>query len=297
MTSTMTMNDYLSHIRESRGSHSYVDVDFVIPVYNEEKDLFHAVTTLIDYLRNTQHQSAHFTWSITIADNASKDGTWGIASELADFYPDTVRALRIDRKGRGFALKTAWLSSSAHVVAYMDVDLSTDLSHINDIVVPLLERKADIAIGSRLAYGAQTTRSFTREFISRTYNFLLHLYSRAQFSDAQCGFKAVRAQVFRDLYTQLLDNEWFFDTELLLVCQHYGYTLHEVPVRWVEDTNSSVHIVNTASKDVQGMRRVKRTFASGYSPGIILHMQSMEKKRDPLLRGSLIPLNLLTPAS
>ncbi|OTA27462.1 glycosyl transferase family 2 [Alloscardovia macacae] len=308
--STTRTSAYTAHITDSLGitvspagiqsGSNRLDVDFVIPVYNEEKDLERAVTTLSMYLSGlrdafgtTLHEThaASFTWNILIADNASTDSTWDIACTLVQRDSAHVRAIRLDRKGRGFALKTAWLTSPARVLAYMDVDLSTGLEHIDSLVGPLLASEADVSLGSRLRADSTTTRSAKREFISRTYNLLLRTYSGAQFSDAQCGFKAIRADTFRTLLPTLEDNEWFFDTELLLLAQAHGFHLHEVGVRWIEDPQTSVHILDTVLKDLRGMQRVKRSLSQVNYPSSSI--RSVERQRDPILRGSIIPVQLL----
>lgn len=184
-------------------------VDIVIPVYNEER----ALPGCVDVLRH--HLTGHFPfdWTITVVDNASTDDTPKVAAGLAG---DRVRVLRLERKGRGLALRTAWSASTADVVVYMDVDLSTGLDALLPLVAGVVDGHADIAIGSRLAPGARTVRGPRREIISRCYNLLLRLTHGARFSDAQCGFKAARTDVVRPLLAHVVDDAWFFDTELLL---------------------------------------------------------------------------------
>ncbi len=233
-------------------------VEIVVPVHDEERDLEASVRALHDYLRD------HFTvtWTITIADNASTDRTWAIAQRLAATL-DGVRCLRLDEKGRGRALRTAWSASTASVVAYMDVDLSTDLDALLPLVAPLLSGHSDVAIGSRLASNARVVRGPKRELISRGYNFILRTTLRAGFSDAQCGFKAVRADVARELLPLVEDQGWFFDTELLVLAEHNGLRIHEVPVDWVDDPVSRVDILRTATDDLRGVWRMIRRFARG----------------------------------
>ncbi|MDU3532187.1 dolichyl-phosphate beta-glucosyltransferase [Alloscardovia omnicolens] len=284
---------------ESQGVSYYgapepADVEFMIPVYNEESCLHNAVESLHEYL--AERHNTTFSWRIVVIDNASTDSTWNIATELTAQHPQSIRAMHLQRKGRGLALKTAWMSSSAVVVAYMDADLSTSLEHIDDLVLPLLHHEADLAIGSRLMKESKTARSFLRDIISRCYNFLLRSYSGANFSDAQCGFKAVRADVFRALAPSIQDNEWFFDTELLLLAQNRGLQLNQIPVYWVEDPNSSVHIIDTARKDIQGMIRMRSRYGRGTIGALQKRAVRMESLRAPVFRGSLVPVRLLVPA-
>lgn len=233
-------------------------VDIVIPVYNEQAVLQESVRRLDSFLR----AGFPVSWRITIADNASIDDTLAIASRLAREF-GSVRAVHLDERGRGRALRHTWLASDADVVAYMDVDLSTGLDAFGPLVHPLLAGRADIGIGSRLAPGARVTRGAKREVISRSYNLMLRTMMRARFSDAQCGFKAMRSEVAAMIVPLIEDDEWFFDTELLLLAQHNGMRIHEVPVEWIDDPDSRVDIVQTAANDLKGMWRMNRRFVRG----------------------------------
>jgi putative flippase GtrA len=233
-------------------------VEIVLPVYNEEAELAGSVHRLHDYLGET----FPFAWTITIADNASRDGTWAIASRLAATVTN-VRAVRIPQKGRGRALRAVWSASDADVVAYMDVDLATGLDALLPLVAPLLSGHSDLAIGTRLASGAHVVRGPKRELISRTYNLIVRTLTGNRFSDAQCGFKAVRTDVARRLLPLVEDDAWFFDTELLVLAEHNGLRIHEVPVDWVDDPDSRVDITRTALDDLRGIARMLRRFASG----------------------------------
>jgi glycosyltransferase involved in cell wall biosynthesis len=230
------------------------DVDIVVPVLNEEAALERSVRRLHRFLS----ESFPFAWRIVIADNASTDATPEVARRLARELGG-VEALRLERKGRGRALRAAWSRSDARVVAYMDVDLSTDLRALLPLVAPLLSGHSDVAIGSRLAHGARVVRGPKREVISRGYNRLLHATLRARFSDAQCGFKAVRRDALDGLLAAVRDDDWFFDTELLVVAQRRGLRIHEVPVDWVDDPDSRVEIVRTAVADLKGVARLLAT--------------------------------------
>ena len=226
-------------------------VEIVVPVHNEEAALALSIRRLHRFLC----AEFPFSWRIVIADNASTDATPSVARDLAAALPG-VRALRLDRKGRGRALRAAWAESGARVVAYMDVDLSTDLRALLPLVAPLLSGHSDGAIGTRLARSARVVRGPKRELISRSYNGLLRMTLRARFSDAQCGFKAVRADLLPGLLAEVKDETWFFDTELLVRAQRRGLRIHEVPVDWIDDPDSRVRILRTALDDLRGVARL-----------------------------------------
>jgi putative flippase GtrA len=227
------------------------DVDIIVPVHNEQDGLERSIRRLHRFLRD----SFPFGWRIVIADNASTDGTPAIGAALANELAGTSY-LRLERKGRGRALRSAWSASDARVVAYMDVDLSTDLRALLPLVAPLLSRHSDVAIGTRLAHGARVVRGPKRELISRGYNTILKTVLRARFSDAQCGFKAVRREALDPLLDDVRDDGWFFDTELLVLAQRRGLRIHEVPVDWIDDPDSRVDIVPTALTDLRGVARL-----------------------------------------
>ncbi len=227
------------------------DLLVAIPVYNEERALEGSIRRLHGFLS----REFPFSWQIAVVDNASTDRTLRLARRLS-YELAGVEVVHLAEKGRGRALRAAWSSFDARVVSYMDVDLSTDLTALLPLVAPLLSGHSDLAIGSRLLPGSRVTRGAKRELISRVYNRLLHLVLRARFSDAQCGFKAVRSDVALELLPQVEDQEWFFDTELLVLAQRRGLRIHEVPVDWIEDTDSRVDVVATALADLRGVARL-----------------------------------------
>ncbi|MBI2911924.1 MAG: glycosyltransferase family 2 protein [Chloroflexi bacterium] len=230
------------------------EVEVVIPVYNEERALPPSVATLRAYLS----QYLPYTWRITIANNASTDGTLGVAQELARAYPE-LDYVHLDLKGRGRALRAAWGRSDARVLCYTDVDLSAEVAHLADLVALVAEGRADIAIGTRLHRQSRTNRSVRREIISRGYNLIVKLMFGTRFSDAQCGFKAISREAAGVLLPLVKDQGWFFDSELLIIAEKRGYRIGEVPVVWREDPDSRVKIVSTAWEDLKGLFRVRRT--------------------------------------
>jgi putative flippase GtrA len=236
-------------------------LDIVVPVYNEQGSLKRSVQQLHAYLTH----EFEIPWQITIADNASTDATAAIADDLASGFPE-IRAIHLAEKGRGRALKYAWSNSTAEVLVYLDEDLSTDLAALPPLVAPLFSGHSDLAIGTRLGHASRVTRGGQREFISRSYNLLLRRTMAVSFTDAQCGFKAIRRDVAEKLLPLVEDTAWFFDTELLILAERAGLRIHEIPVDWVDDPRSSVDIIATAAADLKGMLRVASNMARGRIP-------------------------------
>src|SRR3954454_6094207 len=238
-----------------------LDVEIVVPVYNEEHALEMSIRSLHEFLSNDFPLS----WQVVIADNASSDRTLQVARRLSAEL-EGVEVLYLRRKGRGRALRAAWLASPARVVCYMDVDLSTDLRALLPLVAPLISGHSDVAIGTRLSHSARVRRGPKRELISRSYNLILRTTLRARFSDAQCGFKAMRVECAKALLPYVRDTSWFFDTELLVLAERSGLRIAEVPVDWIDDPDSRVDIVSTAMADLRGVARVGRSLITGELP-------------------------------
>ncbi len=232
-----------------------LSLNVVIPVYNEEGDLQKGVTTLVRYLTDNVKG---YNWTVTIADNASTDRTLEIARNLATSHK-YVRVLHLSERGRGRAVKRAWGESTSDIVAYMDVDLSTDLKHFLPLIQSLT-RGYDIAIGSRNASGARVYgRNILRTITSKAYIFLIKCFFFVHFSDAQCGFKAMTRHMVDTLLPKIIDNEWFFDTELLVLAEKMGYRIYEEPVTWIDNPGSTVRVWKTASGDIAGLWRLFTT--------------------------------------
>ena len=284
MTTTRTATNALAlDARAARRRAAQVEI--VIPVYNEEAGLDASIRRLHAYL------GEHFPvpWIITVADNASVDGTWGVACRLANQL-DGVQVLHLNQKGRGRALRHAWMASDVPVVAYMDVDLSTELDALLPLVAPLLSGHSDVAIGTRLAAGARVVRGPRREAISRSYNLILKATLRSGFSDAQCGFKALRTDVAHELVPLVEDEGWFFDTELLVLAEHHGLRIHEVPVDWVDDPDSRVNVVGTARDDLRGIWRMLGRTVSGRAtrPTLVADGPGSRRVPEPDLASQLV---------
>ena len=236
-------------------------LDVVVPVYNEQNVLASSIRLLHRHLRD----AVPFDARITIADNASTDATPAIAEALAAEL-EGVRVVRLERKGRGRALHAVWSASDAPVLVYMDVDLSTDLAGLAPLVAPMISGHSDLAIGSGLHRGSRVQRGAKREVVSRCYNLILKSTLATRFADAQCGFKAIRADVAAQLLPHVTDTGWFFDTELLVLAERAGLRIHEVPVDWIDDPDSRVDIVATAAADLRGIARLLKGFATGAIP-------------------------------
>mgnify|MGYP000496767139 CR=1 FL=1 len=228
-------------------------VDVVIPCLDEVQVLRQSIETTVGLFK----EHPEFEWRVVIADNGSTDGTTELATQLIEEYPQ-VAAVFLPVRGRGLALKQAWLGSDSDIVAYMDVDLSTDIRHLPTLIDMVASGSCDIAIGSRLAKGSRTERSIKRETTSRGYVAMIRAtFPRLRITDAQCGFKALNRKAVNELVPLIENNMWFFDTELLILAHQRGYRIRELPVRWVEDRDTKVKILKTAAEDIRGLARMR----------------------------------------
>ena len=230
-------------------------LDIVIPCLNEERQLPISLERLLAFCRESM---AGYDWRIVVADNGSSDRTFQIAKEFADRPSGDVAALRLEERGRGRALRRAWTESDAEIVCYMDVDLSTDLSALPPLIEAIADDHYDVAIGSRLMKGSEVVgRTLRREIISRCYNLLIKAFFFTRFSDAQCGFKALSRKAVDEIIPVTRDLGWFLDSELLIIAAKRGYRIKDVPVRWRDDPDTRVKVVQTAWGDLRGLMRLR----------------------------------------
>jgi glycosyltransferase involved in cell wall biosynthesis len=229
-------------------------VDVVVPVYNEEEALPRSISVLREFLAG---EAFPYEWRIVIADNASVDGTPEASRRLAEQFPGEVVYVRIEEKGRGRALKRTWSDSPMEIVSYMDVDLSTGLEAFPLLISAIAEEGYALAVGSRLLPDSRVNRSLGRRALTISYKLIIKAMLWTRFSDAQCGFKAARADVARLLIPLIEDNNWFFDTEMLILAEKAGYRVKDVPVAWVEDVDTRVNVAKTVAEDLLGLARMR----------------------------------------
>lgn len=257
--------------RDSPGNLDEI-VEIVIPVLNEAMVL----ESQIRYLSNYLGANLPFRWQLTIVDNGSVDDTLPIARKL-ETELEFLKVMELGQKGRGGAIRAAWMQSDSTICCYMDVDMSTGLDAFLPLVAPLISRHSDVSIGSRLSRTSNVARGPKRELISRLYNFLIRMFFTVRFTDAQCGFKAMRTDIAQKLLPSIRNNNWFFDTELLLLAEHNGLRIHEVAVDWIDDPDSRVNIRSTAREDIRGLYRMGLAFIRGRG-----EVDLGEHRREPL---------------
>jgi glycosyltransferase involved in cell wall biosynthesis len=225
-------------------------IALVLPVYNEEEQLETNTLKVYKFLQ----KFTHYDWRIIIASNGSTDNTVDIGRRLAENYP-AIDIRHFSQKGRGGALKRTWLAADAEILSYMDIDLSADLGFYLQLI-KAVDKGFDLAVGSRLAPGAGVKRGFKRELISRSYNLLIKSLFHTQFSDAQCGFKAISQKAAQKVLPLVVDTQWFFDSEVLIISEKAGFKIFDLPISWQDDPGSTVKILKTARGDLEGLFRL-----------------------------------------
>ncbi len=234
-------------------------VDFCLPIKNEALILEDSLNRLISYC---EQAGFDFSWRVIGVVNGSDDNSVKILHDFKVRFPGKVGVFEVVEPGRGRALKKYWSYTEADIVSYMDCDLAVSLENLPALILPLVSESADLTIGSRLSVGAQIKRSVFREFISQGYNLLSRLLLNHDFPDLQCGFKGMRRDKFLALNPFLVDDYWFFDTELIILSQRFDYEILQVPVDWQENRfgkrPSTVKIFRDSWKFIKDMLAFRR---------------------------------------
>jgi len=227
-----------------------VKIDIVIPVYNEAPILRKNVSRVVSFL---ELDSAYKDYKVIIVDNGSRDKTFEIAQELAVQYAK-VNVIHLNQKGRGRALRKAWQESEADIVSYMDADLSTDLEAMHKLFNAIIIDGYDIAVGFRLSSVFRVKRTLVRSFLSYGYNLLIKIIWRIkELPDVQCGFKALTKNAADAIVPKIENQNWFFDTELLILAYRRRCKIKFIPVKWEERLNGKVKILDTVFEDIVGI--------------------------------------------
>ena len=227
-------------------------VTAVIPVYNDVNALRRAIPESVEALAAFGRP-----FELIIAEDESTDGTRAVAEEWEKKDP-RVRLLHSDkRQGRGTALNRALAIAKGDIFCYYDVDLATSLTHLAELLTRI-ENGADVVTGSRLLKDSSITRSAKRECTSRGFNFLVRTLLKSDLSDHQCGFKAYKTEVLRELVKEIQAPHWFWDTESLVLAERKGLRVEEFPVQWTEGVGTTVKVKDVFSMGNDIMRLRKR---------------------------------------
>ena len=195
-------------------------------------------------------------WKIIIANNASTDNTKYIANDLTRKLHN-IKAVHLQFKGKGNAIKYVWSNYKADVYAFCDVDLSTDISCLKDLFYSILEGN-DLIAGSRYLRTSKSMRTFNRLFLSKNYIYLVKLLFKTKFDDFQCGFKAVNKRIAEEILPKVKNKEWFFDTELVILAeQSKRYKIKQIPVKWYENKDTKVKIFKTAYDFISNLIKLR----------------------------------------
>ncbi len=211
----------------NRNSPNKVTVSVVLPAYNEVDFLEPAITQISHAL-----QESGYSYEIIIAEDGSTDGTDKKAEELAQTAPCVRHIHRDQRQGRGVALNHAFKKADGDVLAYMDLDLATDLKYLKPLLDAITVEGYDFATGSRMLPESKAERTLQRSISSKTYNFLVRHMLGSNLHDHQCGFKAFRREPLLGLLDSVEARHWFWDTELMVRAHRGGYRIAEIAVEW-----------------------------------------------------------------
>ncbi len=203
-------------------------ITIVLPVLNEELVLEENTLRVFSFCKKNLDD----VWQIILSDNGSTDKTAEIGCYLAEKYEE-IEYFRFSKKGKGYGVMEAWKGFPGNIYVYMDIDLSTDLIALPELIAGVNDG-FDIVVGSRFMSGAKVERSLLRRFYSNVLRLLLKIFLGLRIKDAPCGFKAVNRRVIDEILPNVENKAWFFDTEMLVLSQKLNMKIKEIPVKWQE---------------------------------------------------------------
>jgi dolichyl-phosphate beta-glucosyltransferase len=208
----------------------------IIPAYNEEHRIEETLLSVSEFLKKQPYQS-----EILVISDGSKDRTPELVSTLTTQIPNLVLIENKDNHGKGWVVKQGMLQARGSVRVFMDADNSTKIDEINKFL-PYFKQGFDVVIGSRRIQGAviATHQGFIRDFLGGVFRFIVHTLVPVGVTDSQCGFKAFTAQATERVFPKQTIFRWAFDVEILALTRRAGLKIKEVPITWINDSESHV---------------------------------------------------------
>ncbi len=230
-------------------------VDIVFPVYYDNIDILEDST--IEVLKHVKKIQDSYLFKIIISVNGPKSSKIIEKAKSICRKNDSVSYIYTKNQGKGYGVLNAWRNSSADILAYMDIDLSTSLKSFNSLIDEI-RKGTDIAVGSRYLTTSKIKRSLRRYLLSRIYHiFLINIFLRLPIKDVQCGFKAIHKNAFLRLSSGISNQVFFFEAEMLYLAQSLKMKIVEVPVFWIECKVTGVKLIRTSLSFFLNVLRIK----------------------------------------
>lgn len=209
-------------------------VSLVIPAYNEEQRIVPFLASIAQYAKTHPESITE----VLVVDDGSSDATGTVASEAGKNLPGFRLITHQQNQGKGAAVQTGIMAAQGDYIIFMDADGATGIAELPKMIAAL--ENADIAVGNRWMAGAQTERhSLLRTLSGFMYRNYMALFGLAAI-DTMCGFKGYKANVARDLYRDLQEKRWLFDTEIAYRAVKRGYVIKNFPIQWESKDGSKL---------------------------------------------------------
>jgi glycosyltransferase involved in cell wall biosynthesis len=214
-------------------------VDIMLPVYyGNFPEIEPSIKKQVSFFRKALK---NYDWHLVLAINGKNpENVIALAKQLHARYSH-VRYEYVAQPGKGSGVMHAWLKSKADIVSYMDIDLATDIKDFPSLIEQI-EDGYDLSIGSRYHPLSKVKRGLKRTFVSIIYHkfFMKYIMGARDYTDGQCGFKAINQRVVKELLPLVKNRNWFFESELLFIAQKKGFKIKEIPVAWRESEFSGL---------------------------------------------------------
>ena len=228
-------------------------ISLCIPMYNEEKVIEKTLDTLSSYMENTFLDN----YEIILINDGSKDRCADIVKKYKN---DKIKLIDYsENRGKGYAVRQGVLASSGDVVMFTDCDLAYGCDVIKTFYDEMQEKKADVAVGSRnLDKKGYEGYSFLRKLVSKAYIKVLCVIGGLKLSDSQCGCKAFSGEMGRKIFSHCEIDRFAFDFEAILIATRAKAKIIEIPVRIIQNSESSMNIVKDSIKMVRDIIKMKK---------------------------------------
>jgi len=233
-------------------------ISLCIPMYNESAVIEKTARTLDEYMRKSFPDGDY---EVIFCDDGSRDGCGDIVRDLG--LPNIKVIGYPVNRGKGYAVRTAFLQAEGDVVMFTDADLAYGTEVIGRVYHTLSEDpEADLLIGSRnLSRDGYEGYTFIRKIASKAYIKVLCVTGGFKLSDSQCGCKAFKHDAVQKIFPRCEVDRFAFDFEAILWANKYGMKIIEMPVKLINHGETKVKIVRDTLKMLKDLRKMKKRIA------------------------------------
>jgi len=240
-----------------------IEISIIVPAFNEAKRLPMFLDMLIAYCNKSDKN-----YEIIVVDDGSSDNTHEVAEAHRDQFHDLETMKIRENRGKGYAVKRGFFRARGQICVFLDADGSVGPEEIERNLHYITNDGYDIFVGSRVlrSEGRSLEALWYRKFIGKIFNFFVRAFLFKNIKDTQCGFKMIKKEIVRPLFSRSYLRGFGFDIEILYLAFKMGYKVKEGAVSWHHVAGSRVNLVTDSVKMFFNVLQIRNWHCTPVNP-------------------------------